>query len=104
MTMDWLMEWLNSNKSKVLHIHSSHIKATKNIEIKSHTHLCLHNHNRPQNCNCPALEQVRQYTYLGLIIDHRFNWKHHINSVCNKLRAILANFELLINVYLIISN
>lgn len=86
---------LNTNKSKVMHIHSSHIKATKDVEIKSHTHLCLHNPNKSQSCNCPALEQVSQYTYLGLIIDSRLNWKHHIDSVCNKLRGILAKFRII---------
>lgn len=88
---------LNASKSKVMHIHSSHIITTKNVEIKSHNYQCLHIDIVTQNCNCAMLEQVSQFTYLGLVIDDRFNWKYHTANVCQKLRAVMAKMTIVNN-------
>ena len=37
------------------------------------------------------------YTYLGLIIDNKFNWTHQIDHVCNKLRQFLAVIKIIKN-------
>lgn len=46
-------------------------------------------------CDCTRIQTVKEHMYIGLIIDHRFNWAPHINYVCNKLRAILSKFSIL---------
>lgn len=86
---------LNAQKTKMLHISSAHNIVTydHNIQLIAHDHECLHG--MKPICDCKPIEQVSQFTYLGLTIDHRFNWSGHIDVVCNKLRAILAKFSIL---------
>lgn len=86
---------INTDKTKCMHIFSpQNVKAkvvNKNeIKILGHSYVCLHNNKR--NCNCKTLEYVESFKYLGLLIDSRFNWKQHINMVCNRLRSILGKF------------
>lgn len=84
---------LNPQKTKVIHVHSSHISNCHPFRIIAHSHDCLHN-NLPE-CQCSSIDQVPYHTYLGLIIDNRFNWGYHVDSVCNRLRAILAKFSII---------
>lgn len=86
---------LNAEKTKIVHVHSSHIKNDTQIKIIAHCHSCLHK--TPSVCTCCQIESVKHHTYLGLIIDHRFIWKNHIDNVCDKLRIILTKFYLLKN-------
>ncbi|KAI5646221.1 reverse transcriptase (RNA-dependent DNA polymerase) domain-containing protein [Phthorimaea operculella] len=91
---------LNADKTKLLHISSSHNISGEKLAIIAHTHLCLHvnsNYNVTYTCSCPSLEEVSSQKYLGLIIDNRFNWGVHIEHVCNKLRAVLAKFYVINN-------
>ncbi|KAI5637715.1 reverse transcriptase (RNA-dependent DNA polymerase) domain-containing protein [Phthorimaea operculella] len=91
---------LNADKTKLLHISSSHNISGDKLAIIAHTHLCLHvnsNYNVTYTCSCPSLEEVSSQKYLGLIIDNRFNWGVHIEHVCNKLRDILAKFYVINN-------
>ncbi|KAG7309730.1 hypothetical protein JYU34_004226 [Plutella xylostella] len=84
---------INSQKTKLLHIHSPYLKSPYTPLIKSHTHQCFHvNH---INCICDSLELTRQHMYLGLIIDEHLNWRPHIDHVCNKLRAFLSKICIL---------
>ena len=95
---DMLNKWchdshlvLNPQKTKLIHIHSPNLKvgSDMNCNLIAHTHSCLHN---PSNhCGCPSIEVVLSHKYLGLTIDHNFNWHKHINYVCDKLRSFLAN-------------
>lgn len=39
-----------------------------------------------------AVEVVKSFKYLGLIIDHRFTWASHIDGICRSLRACLVQF------------
>lgn len=84
---------INSNKTKLIHIRSSHNTADYSIKVITHEHDCFHN--KHQNCSCKALEIVQQHKYLGLIIDERFNWGPHIQHVCHKLRAIQSKLAIL---------
>lgn len=65
--------------------------------IVGHSYQCLHNKSKV-GCSCDSLEMVENYKYLGLIIDHHFSWKQHINKVCDKLRSVLVKFYHLKNV------
>lgn len=102
-SFDQLCRWahdvgltINAQKTKAMHIHSAHLRTGSDYEptITAHLHDCLHSNNNPV-CNCPKLEFVKNHMYIGLIIDHKFNWEPHINYICNKLRSILSKLYLL---------
>lgn len=89
---------LNAGKTKLLHVHSSQSRSVGSIRIVGHDHQCLHSRQTDAvHCGCAPLEQVSKQKYLGLIIDNRFNWGDHIDSVCIKLRAIMAKIYILRN-------
>ncbi|CAK1597320.1 unnamed protein product [Parnassius mnemosyne] len=97
---DQLCKWahdvglvINTQKTKLMHIHSSYIKYDTQPTIIAHEHSCLHQ--QYTKCNCNPLEMVDQHMYLGLIIDSKFNWRPHVIHICNKLRAILCNLTIL---------
>ncbi|KAG7310783.1 hypothetical protein JYU34_003599 [Plutella xylostella] len=82
---------LNAQKTQMMHIRSSHNPTDHHVRLIAHNHDCLHTN----NCNnCETIEQVKTATYLGLIIDDRFNWEPHVNKVCDKLRGVLAKISI----------
>lgn len=87
---------LNSQKTKMMHIRSSHNRSdTTTVKLIAHCHSCLHSRS---NCtDCITIDQVSQATYLGIIIDERFNWGPHVDKVCNKLRALLSKLNIVKN-------
>ncbi|CAG9128724.1 unnamed protein product [Plutella xylostella] len=86
---------LNAQKTKMVHIHSPHIKNDQLIELKAHSHSCLHL--RTQSCKCESIELVKSQRYLGLVIDEHFSWGPHIDGVNNRLQAILAKIYIIRN-------
>ncbi|KAL0883491.1 hypothetical protein ABMA27_016859 [Loxostege sticticalis] len=80
----------NAQKTKMMHIHSSHNKPNRYARLVAHSHDCLHTDQT--NCTCEPIERDSQQTYLGLIIEDRLNWGSHIETLTNKLRANLARF------------
>src|SRR5690606_36945073 len=42
-----------------------------------------------QNCDCPSIESVDTYKYLGVIIDKAISWKPHVDYLLGKLRFCL---------------
>lgn len=101
---DTLLRWshdfglvLNTNKTKLMYISSSHNRQSYVPKLIAHTHFCLHSrpNNNPPTCTCSAIDLVDKHTYLGLVIDSRLTWRHHVNQVCDRLRGILAKFSIL---------
>lgn len=88
---------LNGSKTKLIHIRSPYAKArtSRTDRLIIHNHSCLHF--STLTCNCPCIESLTKHTYLGLIIDNKFNWLPHITHVCDKLRAFLANMYVIGN-------
>ncbi|KAI5631026.1 reverse transcriptase (RNA-dependent DNA polymerase) domain-containing protein [Phthorimaea operculella] len=86
---------LNAGKTKFVHVHSTQCRTVTDISVTAHDHQCLHSTDYKNKCKCPKLQQVDQQRYLGLIIDSSFNWGPHIDSVCNRLRAIMAKFYII---------
>lgn len=84
---------LNAKKTKLLIIKSPYVKTSPIPNLVIHNHNCLHSAGRL--CSCPPIDVVDKYTYLGLIIDQKFNWSYHIDRVCHKLRQFLANITIL---------
>ena len=37
------------------------------------------------NCACPNIEQVQDIKYLGLVVDSKISWKHHVQYLKLKL-------------------
>ena len=35
--------------------------------------------------NRQEISEVETTKFIGVIIDNRLNWKHHIDSICNKV-------------------
>ena len=62
--------------------------------------------------NNNAMELVRQYKYLGVIISSDLSWSHHIQALCSKTRKLLgllyrrfssySNAEVMLKLYLTI--
>jgi hypothetical protein len=50
-------------------------------DIKIHKLNCSN-----EECNCPIVESVEQYKYLGIIIDKNMSWKSHVEYLSKKLR------------------
>lgn len=101
---DKLKQWchdsglvLNSNKTKLILIKSPYMKSNLETPLISHSHTCMHDQNITKSCHCPNIELVNSHVYLGLVIDHKFNWNSHIERVCTKLRAFLANMHIIKN-------
>ncbi|KAI5643064.1 reverse transcriptase (RNA-dependent DNA polymerase) domain-containing protein [Phthorimaea operculella] len=97
---DTLCKWshdvglvLNSQKTKLMHIHSSHNTPSSSISLIAHDHSCLHGWKTA--CDCGLIENVAQQTYLGLVIDNRLNWGAHTELVANKLRMFLSKLKLI---------
>jgi hypothetical protein len=83
---------LNSSKTKYMLVKSPYIKRQAGpIRIVGHSYECLHSD--MVLCTCQSLEFVDTYKYLGLKIDSNFNWKPHVEGVCNKLRSILCKLK-----------
>ena len=49
-------------------------------------------------CNKHIIENVKEFTYLGLIIDNKLNFKSHINKVIKKLNSINSMMHSLKNI------
>lgn len=85
---------INISKTKSMHIYSPYNRRAKSVNynevgVIGHGYDCLHNR-KDNKCNCEPLEYVNTYKYLGMHIDHNFNWKTHINVVCSKLRSVMG--------------
>ena len=64
---------LNISKTKVMSLQPGQRRPlTKNVKI--HTERCR----TRQGCDCPALEQVEEYKYFGLIIQSNLKFEQHI--------------------------
>src|SRR6266446_1000561 len=43
------------------------------------------------------VKAVHRLRYLGFFIDHKLNWTHHVNTMCNRTRASIKALQLLGN-------
>ena len=77
---------INSSKSKVMLIKRPNTLVQSRISVVSHKYDCLHNN--MFHCECPNLEEVFMYPYLGVTVDATFSWTRHIDSLNKKLKNI----------------
>ncbi|XP_049886501.1 uncharacterized protein LOC126380976 [Pectinophora gossypiella] len=83
---------LNTDKTKLLIIHSPYSRLPDNVccNLVTHSFTCLHSNNNI--CDCKPIERVPFVTYLGMRVDEHFAWTYHIDYICNKLRILLDKF------------
>lgn len=85
---------INISKTKYMKIYTPYSNySNENVSIVGHNYECFHSKTNSQfatQCNCPKLEQVNTYRYLGLTIDKHFSWSLHIENNCSKLRSVLG--------------
>lgn len=94
---DTLCKWshdnqltINPNKTAYMIINDKQNVETFNIT--HHCHMCLHSGNTTAVCHCDIkLQKVDQFTYLGIEIDSKFNFKPHIEKVRKKLKRVSFN-------------
>ncbi|XP_059045776.1 uncharacterized protein LOC131841473 [Achroia grisella] len=81
---------LNIEKTKMLIIKSPYCSVPDiHCSIITHSYDCLH---KQCNCICKPIERVNCVTYLGMQIDENFNWRYHIEKLCDKMRVMLCKF------------
>ena len=56
------------------------------LSITAHQKIC----NVDNYCDCPHIERVSEFKYLGLIIDENLKFKSHILKVHKKLQSGIA--------------
>ena len=71
------VKWLNANKLS-LNIDKTHHMLFRN-EMKVVKETCKVYMNRQE------ISEDETTKFIGVIIDNRLNWKHHIDSICNKV-------------------
>ncbi|CAH2087362.1 unnamed protein product [Euphydryas editha] len=82
---------LNVSKTKYMGFHVSNktsFPATINLKL----HTCAPN-NASTYCDCLSLERVDCVKYLGVLIDHKLKWSHHIDYLSNKVRKLTYIFR-----------
>lgn len=86
---------INSKKTKILYVSSTHSRSTCGINIILHKNDCLHKNYKTLSveCDCNAvIEVVGVHRYLGLIFDDRFLWDHHIEDIRKRMRYFAGCF------------
>lgn len=77
---------LNSNKTKYINFT---LRNNDNVDLNLIYHsLCTNN----LNCNCPLIQKVNTFKYLGLHIDQNLKWKSHVQYLRSKLRIHMHTF------------
>ena len=69
--------WLNANKLS-LNVEKTHYMLFRNKGRIIENTLKVY-------MNSQEISEVETTKFLGIIIDNRLNWKHHIDSICNKV-------------------
>ena len=77
---------INAKKTKVMHIKLPHLPS-ENILLKFHSTQYLHKSEMSINDDVQTIiDQVEDYKYLGIFIDHKFKLKTHVNYIHKKLQ------------------
>lgn len=83
---------INGKKSKAMHIHSPYFSC-REPNIKAHSYDCLHlEAYLDGKCSCTLLENVINFKYLGITMDHNLKWDMHIREITKRLRVCAVKF------------
>ncbi|XP_039295960.1 uncharacterized protein LOC120354047 [Nilaparvata lugens] len=76
---------INAKKSKIIVFQlKSKAENTQPLAIPSHTDKCK---NLDIDYNCDRIEESESVKYLGVIIDSKLSWAHHIQKLREELRV-----------------
>ncbi|XP_045505188.1 uncharacterized protein LOC123701725 [Colias croceus] len=81
---------LNTDKTKLLIVHSPYLPLSQTYSMFTHTFECIHN--QFKTCICKPIERVKTVTYLGMRVDEHFSWTTHIDYIYDKLKVLLGKF------------
>lgn len=73
--------FINGEKTQFTCFHSPYKKFDSSSELFLHGDHC-------NNCTCQSLHYLTKVKYLGLFLDDKFSFIHHIQHVAGKLRAV----------------
>lgn len=73
--------FINHDKTQFTCFHSPYRKIDSLAELFLHGYPC-------NNCTCQSLNYLTKIKYLGLLLDDKFSFIHHIEHVARKLRAV----------------
>lgn len=80
---------LNASKTKYMAFRITQKSRPKETSLK--LHYC--NSRSTTECDCPVLECVDHVKYLGIKIDHKLTFDHHIATLRNRLRKMVHIFK-----------
>ncbi|GJQ83586.1 hypothetical protein Trydic_g10121 [Trypoxylus dichotomus] len=79
---------INTKKTTVMYIASSHKRVSRQVALRVHTSDCLHVlvsiRGEGVHCNYEALSVVSTQWYLGITIDNTFLWSSHVVECCGR--------------------
>lgn len=83
-----ITNWLNVNNLQINTKKSNFIQFSNSRAKK--VNLTVH-------CNAQKIEQVESVKFLGTCIDQNLSWKHHIETLCNKLHSLVFALRIIRN-------
>ena len=88
--LDKITDWLTSNKL------SLNVKKTKFMVFHTHQKVV---HYQILKINNIPIEQVKQFNFLGLIIDSTLKWNSHVNHIALKVSRVIGILYRLKHIY-----
>lgn len=93
-----MQQWCESNKMVVNTAKTNYVNFDQNhfefcSSVKYHKLDCNHN----TNCECPILDKVDNFNYLGVYLDQNLSWKTHLSNLQNQLKLSVRKFYYLRN-------
>lgn len=79
---------INSQKTFLLHIKPKNLRSQDEIKIKYHRCDCTNKLNET-NCTCESLQIVDKTKYLGVVVDNKLLWNHHITHLHKRLNSLV---------------
>uniref|UniRef100_A0A2A4JYZ1 Reverse transcriptase domain-containing protein n=1 Tax=Heliothis virescens TaxID=7102 RepID=A0A2A4JYZ1_HELVI len=89
--------WLSNNSLTLNADKTNYIKFSmrKLTSIGTYSSLYAHHcsHAINNKCTCPSIKLTNKIKYLGVILDETLSFKHHIESLNNRLRKLIFVFK-----------
>lgn len=80
---------LNLSKTKLITFSANSASQPPANCVQVKAHHCTNT----LHCDCPAIENVSQVKYLGVVLDSTLSWEGHIDVMSNKVRKLICIFK-----------
>ena len=103
-SLNWVQDWCNANELYISEEKTKYMIFDANMIHNSKLVLHRNKCNR-SNCEetCTEIKRVKNFRYLGIVIDEKWSFHEHIDQTCKKLRQVLPKLYFVRN-YLNIKN